>query len=772
MENKPKLLGSIFVPILASAGAMFLLVAFLIYKWMLHIEIEDGKRFAHTSLNSLALKCEASSSLSDLQRMMLSMKTSGPILDIYFSDDSSVILSCKLSERNTSLKETSLAILGDQLKWKETVFFHDKREAFVAMERVYVKSARNPFAQQWAIIFVDAKPWLNKVWKQNILALLAFFIINLVMTLLIWYHLKQKVLKPIFQLKNYLHQKASGDVRTISLNQHIHEWSIIEHHLNENFDKIQNHQKEMRVKNQLLESNIEILNATMNSTTMGYFIFNWKNQKILLVNDQFLNLWAILEFAEQIKNGSFSVLDVITLITPYLKDQQVFFEEFEEMVASSKKGRKDHEFTTTDGRVFRFMVYPVLKDQHYFGHLLLVEDVSERKKALLEIERSKEDALQASRVKSEFLANMSHEIRTPMNGIMGSAKLLTEQILDEESKELSLMIYESTESLLAIINDILDYSKIEAGKFDIEIIPSDVSTLCQGVFQTFEKFANDKGVDLVLNQKKLPSLLMVDPTRVRQILLNLVSNAVKFTEKGVVSIDVYWKSKDDGLNGELIAEVKDTGIGMTEEQVNKIFESFSQADASTSRKFGGTGLGTTISKRLAELMDGDILVSSKVGKGSRLTLVIPSKMVDKKTLKIKDSSVKHNLDRDYQSCILLAEDNHINQKVAKKQLLKLGLEVDIATNGFEAVQMALENPDRYSMILMDIQMPEMNGLEATEELLGANYKNPIIAMTANVMEDDIKEYLEAGLLDFIPKPFQLKDLVNVFDRFLENRKES
>lgn len=400
------------------------------------------------------------------------------------------------------------------------------------------------------------------------------------------------------------------------------------------------------------------------------------------------------------------------------------------------------------------------------GIIVSARDVTERVSLETQLVGAKRLAENAAAAKSQFLANMSHEIRTPMNGVLGFAQLLQQGHLVGEQRRHVDLITESGEVMMRLLNDILDISKIEAGQMTVVEEPVRVHHLLEGCRKLHSANAHRKGIELILEiDDDLPDCLLSDAMRLRQIVLNLVGNAVKFTHVGEVRI----KAARDGDTFEIT--VADSGVGIAPERIEAIFDPFEQADGATSRRFGGSGLGLTISRQLAELMGGELSADSEVGNGSRFHLHLPLRTV-KQDAQAGETEVDVSTSMPPRARVLLAEDHDINRMLATAMLERCGQQVEIAADGDVAVRMieaAAHQGRAYDLVLMDVQMPHCDGYEATRRIRQAGFsanKLPIVALTANAYDDDVKAAWEAGMQSHLAKPLAFEDLVAALHRWL------
>ena len=424
------------------------------------------------------------------------------------------------------------------------------------------------------------------------------------------------------------------------------------------------------------------------------------------------------------------------------------------------------------------VIFVRVKYRGEYGLTAYIRDLSEHKAYLDEIEKAQEslrharDAAEtANRTKSAFLANMSHEIRTPMNSIIGFSELAQDDEISLKTREYLTKISESAKWLLNIINDILDISKIESGKVELERIPFDLHDIIAHCQTMIMPKTGEKGLSLYCYaEPSIGKKLLGDPVRIRQILLNLLSNAVKFTHSGTVKL----LASIENSTGDSVTinfEVKDSGIGMTPEQITKVFEPFIQADDSVTRRFGGTGLGLAITKNIIELMGGTLSVESALGVGSRFSFTLTFDMMDDPANVSTKSIVLNDLEKpNFKGEVLICEDNDLNQQVICDHLARVGLKSVVANNGKEGVDIVAarlrsgEAP--FDLIFMDIHMPVMDGLEAASKITALGIKTPIVALTANIMVNDLELYRKSGMNDYLGKPFVSQELWKCLVKYL------
>ncbi len=430
------------------------------------------------------------------------------------------------------------------------------------------------------------------------------------------------------------------------------------------------------------------------------------------------------------------------------------------VVISSKKTIR-YQYDALDGRSFEVVATPLKNSDGSISTMEIFRDITQQKQLEAHLRKEQKRAKAANEAKSDFLANMSHEIRTPMNAIIGMSSLALDTELDPEQRNYIKKAHYSAESLLRIINDVLDFSKIEAGRLEVESI----GFRLQDVFDNLQAMIGFKAKEqgLFLDTEiaaEIPDILIGDPLRIGQILINLSNNGIKFTREGGVHISAELV-EEDGNWLTLAFCVSDTGIGMSQEQQERLFHSFSQADSSITRKFGGTGLGLVISRQLIEMMGGTIRVVSTPDQGSRFHFNLRLGGGSSKDLEPELEAADDSVENLQNVAVLLVEDNQLNQEIASVQLEKKGIIVTLAENGAEALD-ALKNKT-FDCILMDIQMPVMDGYSASRKIRAMPEFNdlPIIALTANVMTSDRKKVREAGMDGFVGKPFQIEELLTV-----------
>jgi PAS domain S-box-containing protein len=510
----------------------------------------------------------------------------------------------------------------------------------------------------------------------------------------------------------------------------------------DSFIQLAQHQKDIKAKNEELQNyaimvkNSADIIATVDAQTFRIQSINPAVTKILGYQPSELAQRSVVDLAADLSQAKFrkKLSDIVNNNLSYAV--------------------VEYQFETFDKRIIWVECRITYSNKVLF---LNVSDVSPQKSYQQELIKSKEAAEQSKKVKESFLANMSHELRTPVNGIIGLAGMLRRSPLDEQQKSVIDLLEVSSQSLLGVVNDVLDISKIEAGKFSIIRKPTEIRPVVKAVFDLLKYKADEKNIELILNiDSDVPETLLFDSLRLNQILMNLLSNAIKFTERGYVKLQLSLLQQLND-NVKIKFSVIDSGIGIPADRLNKIFDSFEQAEQDTIVKYGGTGLGLTIVKKLAELKGGELTVSSQVGGGSVFNFVNWYSIAEKPRPEQQPSGVAQRVLEPFTDVrILVAEDNLVNQFMLSKMLKDWNLSVDIVDNGQKVLDKLVGN--HYDLILMDTHMPEMNGYQAAKNIR-VNFAEPqrsipIISLSAATFEHEQQQALSAGMNDVLAKPFQ------------------
>ncbi len=479
----------------------------------------------------------------------------------------------------------------------------------------------------------------------------------------------------------------------------------------------------------------------------------------------------------EVENQAIASVDFFKSCFTDAEDLALYEDNLEHVKNTNAEVQFQHSITSKKGTLKHISVFiKCLNDENSKPCKILgtIQDISEQKRTEAELIKAKELAEKAVVIKEQFLTNMSHEIRTPMNGIIGFARILESTNLDNDQKQSVEAIKKASHNLMFIINDILDFSKIEANKMTFETVNFSLSKTVNSVIELLYPNAKEKKIKLLYDiDPDINDNLIGDPTKLSQILVNLVGNALKFTEKGYVEVVVteMLETETDSL---IKFSVIDTGIGIPKDKIDSIFESFNQASNETTRKYGGTGLGLTITRKLVELQGGKITVESVVSKGSEFSFSLEYKKAQKGTAsntKLKNVAIAPEFLKDIK--ILLVEDNELNQLLAVKVFGKWDKQIDIADNGKIAIE-KITNTD-YDIILMDIQMPEMDGNELTNHIrtkMGEKSTVPIIALTAHATLEEEKRCLQNGMNDYLSKPYDFNVLLEKLYQNLNKNKEN
>ncbi|MCL2800329.1 MAG: ATP-binding protein [Treponema sp.] len=682
------------------------------------------------------------------------------------TDKEQVLYSPKFEDIGKTRREAGLLYPFPEATEEIIIFNYrsivNNKKTLTAIDTIYIPELNSRFSISVAAPVEE----INAAGTILVIVVSVLCIIVIALTAFFLSYFIGKLTKPLSEFTEYADKLGDGDFNVRIKGDYGDEFGILKDTVNLMAERIEEHVEESKITLRVLQTILNGIDAYIYVTVPG-------TGEILFINERMKKMFN-LKGDEGIGQYCYK------LFREGLEERCSFCPCFEldknpdsVVVWEERVPELDRDMRHTD----IYIDWPGGFKVH-MQQAIDITDIKTITKEKLKAEREaqdlvqkKEQAEETSRMKSVFLASMSHEIRTPMHGIIGFSDLALDDNISPKTRNYISKIKTSAESLLLIINDILDVSKIEAGKIELENIPfniGDVFKLCRLIASPN---AQEKGLTLFCYaEPSVGKLLLGDPTRLRQILLNLISNAIKFTNNGMVKLlAAITKSTSNTVT--MHFEVKDSGIGMTEDQIKRVFKPFIQADDSTTRKYGGTGLGLTITNSFVELMGGKLIVESSTGVGSKFSFDLTFETIDSKDNAVHtEISLDRNEKPFFEGEILVCEDNELNQIVISEHLEKVGLKTVIAQNGklgVELVQKRLKNGEKsFDLIFMDIHMPEMDGLEAARKIIEIGSRVPIVALTANVMTNDRETYFASGMIDCLPKPFVVQELWACLQKYL------